>query len=235
MIESSNPEVKQKRDDIVKQRELDSKKIESNSGKNRYYSFNGSLLRHFLEDYDTNESTDEDFDAFDLLEGNDDSDNFNWDEFEGKNFASLTIYCLQKFFCKVPFFTGEYYSNEDDYYEEGEEEEESYNQEGESYDEVSEDEEDISNEDNVTAATNTNVTISRYTGIPGAYYGGFGHCFHCGDQGHWANGCPNRADLDQTCFSCGNQGHFSNACPERDIQCFLCGRTGHRAALCHSS
>ncbi|KAJ8957981.1 hypothetical protein NQ318_001982 [Aromia moschata] len=28
------------------------------------------------------------------------------------------------------------------------------------------------------------------TGIPGAYYGGYGNCFNCGRAGHWSNGCP---------------------------------------------
>ncbi|XP_050302159.1 myb-like protein U [Anthonomus grandis grandis] len=30
-----------------------------------------------------------------------------------------------------------------------------------------------------------------YNGLPGAYYGGYGRCYRCGDPGHWANGCPN--------------------------------------------
>ncbi|XP_056020387.1 E3 ubiquitin-protein ligase RNF8-like [Ostrea edulis] len=29
-------------------------------------------------------------------------------------------------------------------------------------------------------------------GEPGAYYGGYGHCYRCGHRGHWANGCPYR-------------------------------------------
>ncbi|KAJ8973019.1 hypothetical protein NQ317_004617 [Molorchus minor] len=29
-------------------------------------------------------------------------------------------------------------------------------------------------------------------GVPGAYYGGYGHCYSCGARGHWANGCPYR-------------------------------------------
>ncbi|CAG9820641.1 unnamed protein product [Phaedon cochleariae] len=29
-------------------------------------------------------------------------------------------------------------------------------------------------------------------GIPGAYYGGYGHCYSCGSRGHWRNGCPYR-------------------------------------------
>ncbi|XP_060533262.1 E3 ubiquitin-protein ligase RNF8-like isoform X2 [Cylas formicarius] len=30
----------------------------------------------------------------------------------------------------------------------------------------------------------------EYNGRPGAYFGGYGRCFKCGDRGHWANGCP---------------------------------------------
>lgn len=29
-----------------------------------------------------------------------------------------------------------------------------------------------------------------YNGIPGAYYGGYGACYSCGERGHWSNGCP---------------------------------------------
>lgn len=31
-----------------------------------------------------------------------------------------------------------------------------------------------------------------YNGLPGEYYGGYGHCYACGQAGHWANGCPKR-------------------------------------------
>ncbi|XP_038214993.1 E3 ubiquitin-protein ligase RNF8-like isoform X2 [Zerene cesonia] len=27
-------------------------------------------------------------------------------------------------------------------------------------------------------------------GVPGSYYGGYGHCYRCGAIGHWAPGCP---------------------------------------------
>ncbi|PSN29398.1 hypothetical protein C0J52_27606 [Blattella germanica] len=27
-------------------------------------------------------------------------------------------------------------------------------------------------------------------GIPGTYYGGYGHCYRCGRRGHWSKGCP---------------------------------------------
>ncbi|XP_070576816.1 E3 ubiquitin-protein ligase RNF8-like [Ptychodera flava] len=33
---------------------------------------------------------------------------------------------------------------------------------------------------------------SSVEGDFGAYYGGYGHCYHCGRRGHWANGCPMR-------------------------------------------
>lgn len=30
----------------------------------------------------------------------------------------------------------------------------------------------------------------NYNGLPGAYYGGYGSCYSCGEHGHWSNGCP---------------------------------------------
>lgn len=33
---------------------------------------------------------------------------------------------------------------------------------------------------------------AEYNGVPGVYYGGYGHCYSCGERGHWANGCPYR-------------------------------------------
>lgn len=35
-----------------------------------------------------------------------------------------------------------------------------------------------------------NDDYSDYNGLPGAYYGGYGVCFSCGERGHWSNGCP---------------------------------------------
>ncbi|KRT83893.1 zinc finger protein, partial [Oryctes borbonicus] len=33
---------------------------------------------------------------------------------------------------------------------------------------------------------------SRHNRRSTPYYGGYGHCFNCGDTGHWSNGCPFR-------------------------------------------
>lgn len=35
-----------------------------------------------------------------------------------------------------------------------------------------------------------NTDAYYYNGLPGAYYGGYGSCYTCGERGHWANGCP---------------------------------------------
>lgn len=32
--------------------------------------------------------------------------------------------------------------------------------------------------------------VDYYNGLSGAYYGGYGVCYSCGERGHWANGCP---------------------------------------------
>lgn len=56
--------------------------------------------------------------------------------------------------------------------------------------EISSDDDD---EDSSFSDENTDEDMdSDYNGIPGRYYGGYGHCYSCGDTGHWANGCPYR-------------------------------------------
>lgn len=58
-----------------------------------------------------------------------------------------------------------------------------------------------------------------YTGpttVNGAYYGGYGRCFTCGETGHWRNGCPQRRTYGHgACFTCGDRGHWANTCPNR--------------------
>ncbi|KAI1795621.1 DNA topoisomerase [Ganoderma leucocontextum] len=89
--------------------------------------------------------------------------------------------------------------------------------------------------------------------------GGSGGCFTCGEEGHWANACPNAGAKRQksfgdgggggggsstgACFKCGQEGHFANACPNggrRDAggasgsgnECFKCGKQGHYSNAC---
>lgn len=56
----------------------------------------------------------------------------------------------------------------------------------------------------------------EYNGLPGAHYGGYGHCFNCGQTGHWRNGCPFRRKPYYggygRCFNCGQHGHWANSC-----------------------
>ncbi|KAM5534558.1 hypothetical protein V8D89_011762 [Ganoderma adspersum] len=88
----------------------------------------------------------------------------------------------------------------------------------------------------------------------GAAGGGSGGCFVCGEDGHWANACPNNGAKRQktfgdgggggggssagTCFKCGEEGHFANVCPNgggrnagsasgSGNECFKCGKPGH--------
>lgn len=53
--------------------------------------------------------------------------------------------------------------------------------------------------------------------VNGAYYGGYGRCFNCGETGHWRNGCPSRRNYHTygNCFSCGEYGHWASTCPNR--------------------
>ena len=56
-------------------------------------------------------------------------------------------------------------------------------------------------------------------------------CHACGQQGHFANRCPN-----VTCYECGAKGHISRDCHQGqqkgDIVCYSCGGTGHISRHC---
>ncbi|KAI0373951.1 prokaryotic type I DNA topoisomerase [Pilatotrama ljubarskyi] len=93
-------------------------------------------------------------------------------------------------------------------------------------------------------------TISNGTGDGGGGAGASGGCFNCGQEGHWANACPNGPQKSRSfgngggggteCYKCGQDGHFSSACPNgprvqkssSDDACFKCGKPGHFSNAC---
>lgn len=55
---------------------------------------------------------------------------------------------------------------------------------------------DLSTEDEESSGSHesdfydSDLDMDDYNGLPGAYYGGYGSCYCCGERGHWSNGCP---------------------------------------------
>ncbi|RXK42409.1 hypothetical protein M231_00399 [Tremella mesenterica] len=67
-----------------------------------------------------------------------------------------------------------------------------------------------------------------------------GGCRRCGEDGHWAQECPQTEASgrfgDSTCRRCGQEGHWARDCSNpragADRGCFGCGETGHISGDC---
>ncbi|XP_065920048.1 E3 ubiquitin-protein ligase rnf8-A-like [Dysidea avara] len=138
---------------------------------------NGEENDYYDEDNEEDDDYDEEEGDYDDEEDDeeDDDDEDSYDDYLHDGFDSFHVEHHHH------YYSDGYYDEDDS--EEGSDDDDDYD---------SEEEDDSEDYDETDESVDKYDNGPDYNGLPGYYWGKYGYCFKCGDQYHWANGCPNR-------------------------------------------